>query len=361
MAVRNLEQQVEYLTKELTKLKQQLGGALPDPIAGPQGDPGPQGDTGPQGPRGPGMFGCTAVLPSPTAYKEGDFYQLFNGNQYKKINGSWVLQTSLRGPQGVVGPAGGTEVIANPVTVATDDLEKLTVDGTTYNAYGGWAAALNNYIYFEEGTPDSIVCDLQFVVDNSSRINQNLNVGGNFGVEGFAHFDDNVEFGNKASFNGIDRIVDSDDNPLIICENLKDANGHNRFIEGNVTINNNYISNSEVPYAAWSLSGTHLQIVLCLLCSSGISAEGKNLANISDIPDYIMNKIVPMKNNVSHICVSPVTYGFVPENLVKTSGGIEIYIQKDSDLNVLSLIGLTGFVESDKYYRIQFDLLIDMA
>ena len=101
--------------------------------------------------------------------------------------------------------------------------------------------------------------------------------------------------------------------------------------------------------------------MLCLLCSSGISVEGKNLANISDIPDYIMNKIVPMKNNVSHICVSPVTYGFVPENLVKTSGGIEIYIQKDSDLNVLSLIGLTGFVESDKYYRIQFDLLIDMA
>ena len=295
MAVRNLEQQVEYLTKELTKLKQQLGGALPDPIAGPQGDPGPQGDTGPQGPRGPGMFGCTAVLPSPTAYKEGDFYQLFNGNQYKKINGSWVLQTSLRGPQGVVGPAGGTEVIANPVTVATDDLEKLTVDGTTYNAYGGWAAALNQYIYFEEGTPDSIVCDLKFVVDNSVRINRDCNVGGNFGVEGFTYFDDNVEFGNKASFNAIERIVDTDDNPLIICENLKDANGNARFVEGDVPVNN--ISGVIFTYKKWSLSGSHFMLVI-----AGSIAENTSLLNESwfnfALPDYIKDKIFPIFSDV---------------------------------------------------------------
>lgn len=133
MAVRNLEQQVEYLTQELTKLKQQLGGALPDPIPGPQGDPGPKGETGPEGPMGYKIAGCTDALPSPTAYRDGDFYLLFNGNLYKKINGEWVLQTSLRGPQGVVGPAGGTEVIANPVGSPTDNLTKINIDGTIYD------------------------------------------------------------------------------------------------------------------------------------------------------------------------------------------------------------------------------------
>lgn len=351
MAVRNLEQQVEYLTKELTQIKQLLGGALPDPIAGPQGDPGPQGDTGPQGPRGPGMFGCTAVLPSPTAYKEGDFYQLFNGNQYKKINGSWVLQTSLRGPQGVVGPAGGTEVIANPVTVATDNLEKLTIDGTTYNAYGGWAAALNNYIYFEEGTPDSIVCDLKFVVDNSVRINQDLNVGGNFGVDGFAYFDDNVEFENKASFNGIDRIVDSDDNPLIICENLKDANGNNRFIEGNISTNE--ISGITYNYTKWSLSGSHFMIVIAGTIENGTNITSRQIASAT-LPAFIHSKISVGQN------------GFIdtkPFNMIasdNTTQQVRIDFDRNSG-NIVSFWISDITLTAKRSFRFAFDLLIDMA
>ena len=37
MALRNLEEQVLYLTNELIKIKQSLGTALPDPIEGPEG------------------------------------------------------------------------------------------------------------------------------------------------------------------------------------------------------------------------------------------------------------------------------------------------------------------------------------
>ena len=291
MAARNLEQQVEYLTQELIKLKQQLGGALPDPIAGPPGDPGVQGEQGPEGPRGFGIAGCTANLPSPTAYRDGDFYLLFNGNLYKKINGSWVLQTTLRGPQGVVGPAGGTEVIANPVTLPTDDLEKITIDGTTYNTYGGWAAALNNYIYFEDGgdNPDDIVCDLRFVVDNSAQIDNDLTVGNDFDVSGFAYFDDNVEFGNKASFKGIDRIVDSDDNPLIICENLNDANGKPRFLMSNGTPLSQTGFTS--TYCKWSLSGSHLMLVLAGSIANGTTISQSTILANFELPDFIKSKI----------------------------------------------------------------------
>ena len=107
-----------YCLEQIKIIKQSLGNALPDPIQGPQGDTGADGARGPVGPRGNGIFGCTAVLPSATAYQEGDMYLLFNGQLYKKINGSWVMQTTLKGPQGPVGLTGGTEVIANPADAA---------------------------------------------------------------------------------------------------------------------------------------------------------------------------------------------------------------------------------------------------
>ena len=43
------------------------------------------------------------------------------------------MQTTLKGPQGPVGLVGGSEVVANPVDAATDELEKVKIDGTTYN------------------------------------------------------------------------------------------------------------------------------------------------------------------------------------------------------------------------------------
>lgn len=129
---RNLEEQVLFLTQELEKVLQSLGNALPDPIPGPPGEPGATGGPGPEGPRGKGIYGCSSVLPSPTAYQEGDMYLLFNGELYKKVSGNWVMQTTLKGSQGAVGLPGGSEVIANPASAFTDYLSKLKIDGTTY-------------------------------------------------------------------------------------------------------------------------------------------------------------------------------------------------------------------------------------
>lgn len=130
---RNLEEQVLFLTEELEKVQQSLGNALPDPIPGPQGEPGATGGPGPIGPRGKGIYGCSSSLPSPTAYQEGDMYLLFNGELYKKVSGSWVMQTTLKGPQGVPGLDNPNDVIANPVGESTDDLSKIEISGTVYD------------------------------------------------------------------------------------------------------------------------------------------------------------------------------------------------------------------------------------
>ena len=129
----NEQEAICYLLNEVQTLKQSLGSALPDPIEGPEGPTGPTGATGPQGERGTGVFGCSSVLPSPTAYKDGDFYVLFNGDLYKKVTGNWILQTNLKGPQGPVGLDRTDDVVANPVGEPTDNLSKLEVSGTVYD------------------------------------------------------------------------------------------------------------------------------------------------------------------------------------------------------------------------------------
>lgn len=101
----------------------------------PAGTEGPQGEVGPEGPQGPtgnSVYGVSTQLPDPAGYKTGDFYLLANGNLYKKsLELQWVLQCSIRGPQGPVGTP-GAEVYANPVSEATESLLKIKIDGVTY-------------------------------------------------------------------------------------------------------------------------------------------------------------------------------------------------------------------------------------
>ena len=69
---------------------------------------------------------------------------------------------------------------------------------------------------------------------------------------------------------------------------LVDADGHNRFIEGDIEIEE--ITGITKTYGKWSLSGTHLLIVLCLGAVVGTTISG-TLANIT-LPSYIASKIV---------------------------------------------------------------------
>ena len=98
----NLQEQVLENANDILEIKQSLGTALPNPIAGPEGPVGPQG---PQGVPGQNV-NFTVGTDLPASANNGDLHLKFNGELYQYVNNSWVLQTSLKGPQGVQGSKG---------------------------------------------------------------------------------------------------------------------------------------------------------------------------------------------------------------------------------------------------------------
>ena len=318
-----------YCLEEIKKLKQSLGNALPNPIQGPQGETGATGARGPEGPRGTGVFGCTAVLPSATAYQEGDFYILFDGSLFKKINGSWVRQSTLKGPQGPVGLPGGTEVVANPADAATDDLGKIKIDGTTYNIL---PTAISNFL-------NGIVSDdFSYVVDEDGN---------------YYDFDCDVVFEGKIVVysNDLSDVTDEYGNPIIICSNLKDTHGNARFIEGNLTTET--ISGVTFTYAKWSLSGSHLMVVLCGEIASGTTIGVVTLATAT-LPDYIKNKIVGVFAT-DYIAIHDDRAYYDDWNSISLQNAL---YKADEGLGILQIANPT--TTASAHFRIQYDLIIAM-
>ena len=131
-------------------------------------------------------------------------------------------------------------------------------------------------------------------------------------------------------------------------EQITDADGHNRFVEGDITAET--ISGVTQIYGKWSLSGTHLMIVLCLSAVVGTNITGK-LADI-ELPKYITDKISPIfRNYISKV----VTEWFDENGNIQTQSN---YLSiTDQTLSITS----SSFTIStaDKSGRIEFDLLID--
>lgn len=319
-----------YCLEEIKKLKQSLGNALPDPIQGPQGDTGATGARGPEGPRGPGVFGCTAVLPSATAYQEGDFYILFDGSLFKKINGSWVRQTTLKGPQGAVGLSGGTEVVANPIDAATDDLGKIKIDGTTYDII---PSTIKNFL-------NGIVSnDFYYVEDEDGN---------------YYNFECDAVFEGKIVIfsNDLSNVVNEYGNPIVVCEFFKDTQGNNRFIEGNLTTE--AISGVTFTYAKWALSGSHLMVVLCGEIASGTTIGVVTLAT-ANLPAFIKNKIVGVFAT-NYIAIHDDKAYYDDWNSVSLQNAL---YKTENGIGILQIANPTTTEKA--HFRIQYDLIIDMS
>lgn len=130
-------------------------------------------------------------------------------------------------------------------------------------------------------------------------------------------------------------------------ETLVDAAGNPSFVEGNGTPST--IEGFTATYCKWSLSGTHLMIALAGSFENGISVSG-DIATFT-LPDYIKDKISALVGNY----IEFKSLVLRAENLgtqqvefqnILTSTGVKITI---------SNISLTA----KRYFRIQFDLLID--
>lgn len=132
--------------------------------------------------------------------------------------------------------------------------------------------------------------------------------------------------------------------------NLVDKDGHPRFIEGNITIET--ISGITKSYGKWSLSGTHLMIVLACSVADATAIDGGTLANIT-LPEWITNKIVPtFSNAVLYQSVS-----MYADNWTSQSLGISLRKPSSNELRIA--MESTVILTADRNFRVQFDLLID--
>ena len=135
-----------------------------------------------------------------------------------------------------------------------------------------------------------------------------------------------------------------------LFENITDKHGNKRFVEGDITMET--ITGVTQTYGKWSLSGSHLMIVLAGSVASGtIITNGLVLATYY-LSTYITNKI----KTVYGTLVNMGTLNFFTNEYSFSSTPIRLY--KSNDVIRIGKIGDYTF-NTDVFFRIQFDLLID--
>lgn len=144
-------------------------------------------------------------------------------------------------------------------------------------------------------------------------------------------------------------VEDIKDGATPLFETITDNHGNKRFIEGNITIWP--INGITQTYGKWSLSGSHLMIVIC------IDLENVTLANddlaVIDLPVYIRDKITPLWRN-QYVDRKSFTMW---DDSGSSGGNINVYLGKGTNLAIK--FQSTATITALNHMRIQFDLLID--
>ena len=139
-------------------------------------------------------------------------------------------------------------------------------------------------------------------------------------------------------------------------ENIKDSNGHNRFLVGNITLGTS-VDGMTISYAKWSLSGTHLLIVIAGSLASGKTIpDPTTLGVLNGVPSWIYDKITVVAiNNIVMYDDTPFLslgewYGTTSSFRLRKHEGTLLVDKNNSYTNDRSYT---------QNFRISFDLLID--
>ena len=137
---------------------------------------------------------------------------------------------------------------------------------------------------------------------------------------------------------------------LPVFENIVDKDGHKRFIEGDISLASS-IEGVTLEYSKWSLSGSHLMLVLAGKIDNGATING-TMTNAIQLPAWVIEKIKPtygsivLRQNVTAYAGDGGTTQTILSVVAKSSGNI-----------VIAGYGFTA--TDDRYFRMQFDLVVD--
>ena len=138
---------------------------------------------------------------------------------------------------------------------------------------------------------------------------------------------------------------------LNAIETLIDGAGNPRFIEGDGTPAE--ITGFTSTYCKWSLSGTHLMLVLAgTIADTTAIANGTTIATYS-MPKFIKDKIYPVFSSVVEVkVVNLYAANWSSQNIQFK----ELKVTATGDI-IFETSSLT--LTADRNFRVQFDLLID--
>lgn len=136
-----------------------------------------------------------------------------------------------------------------------------------------------------------------------------------------------------------------------LFETITDRQGNPRFVEGDITMRT--IEGVTQTYGKWSLSGTHLMIVISCDIENGKQFTGVTQFAFISLPNYILNKI-PVMFAVEYVDIKSVTGRANDWN----SQSLTMTLRKQPNGLVLDQNGTVSLTDN-RSFRIQFDLLID--
>ena len=152
----------------------------------------------------------------------------------------------------------------------------------------------------------------------------------------------------NATFNGV--VTAGEDSQIKLFEDIRDAQGNKRFVEGNIELLDSVPEGLTSTYGKWSLSGSHLLLVLCIQAVDETVING-DICKF-ELPTWISDKIVPITGSYLDLKVTTM----FASNL--TTQSLSVYLKKNAD-NTLSFDANSLTLTADRNGRIVFDLLID--
>ena len=137
----------------------------------------------------------------------------------------------------------------------------------------------------------------------------------------------------------------------ILMDNIVDSQGNKRFIGGKANLSE--VTGVTFTYNKWSLSGTHLMLVVCFDVANETELPNSTTMALFNVPKWVLDKIVPLYAS-----------NFIEGKLVTLYGdnwSVQQYnftlSKVETGLRVITQGNVT--LTANRHVRVQFDLLID--